>query len=246
MTKDERFSEARHRVLSLDSRGEGIGRLSEKSQHQILKYYIEPNDSFHEIKHLGSYADIKNEHGIYEIQTRGTERLIPKLKKFLPDSVVTLVLPLAKEKSISWVDTETGSISEPKRSPKKEGIFDALLELSKISEFVSHENFRLKLVFLYVSEYRYLNGYDKSRKHGSTRLERIPNRVLDEIDISSPYELLRIISEDFPEEFTMEDFRKITKRTPRRNFYIMRFLEKLGFVERAGKRGRAYLYRKIK
>ena len=48
----------------------GIGTLSEKTLHSVLKNYFEPFSENHEIK-IGNYvADIVGENGIIEIQTR--------------------------------------------------------------------------------------------------------------------------------------------------------------------------------
>ena len=48
----------------------GIGTLGEKSLHAALKLYYEPDSSRHEIP-VGQYvADIVNEEGIIEIQTK--------------------------------------------------------------------------------------------------------------------------------------------------------------------------------
>ena len=64
-----------------------IGTLSERVTHRVLKYYFEPDPNFHEVKYLGSVADIKNSDGIIEIQTKGLDRLRGKLHKFLPTYV---------------------------------------------------------------------------------------------------------------------------------------------------------------
>ena len=47
-----------------------IGRLGEKMLHRTLKYYLEPDRSYHEVDLLGSVADIKRGDRIIEIQTR--------------------------------------------------------------------------------------------------------------------------------------------------------------------------------
>ena len=42
-----------------------IGMLSEKNVHSIIKVYLEPNKTFHEIKVGNFYADIKKDNHIY-------------------------------------------------------------------------------------------------------------------------------------------------------------------------------------
>ena len=62
----------------------GIGSLSEGSLHHLLKFYFEPDADRHEVGVGRYFADILNEDGIIEIQTRALYRLSPKLDAFLP------------------------------------------------------------------------------------------------------------------------------------------------------------------
>ena len=112
------FRRAKLRVLAEEVKTDGVGGLSEKAIHKILKLTFEPNTDFHEVKFLGSVADIKNGEGIIEIQTKDLFRLESKLEKFLAVSPVTVVIPLIREKYIRWIDTETGEITEPRKSPR--------------------------------------------------------------------------------------------------------------------------------
>ena len=83
-------------VISESAKTVGVGGLSEKAIHKILKLAIEPRVEMHEVSFCGSIADVMNECGIYEIQTRNHHKLIPKLKKFLPKTDVTVVVPLVR------------------------------------------------------------------------------------------------------------------------------------------------------
>ena len=74
----ERFVQAKLKVLSEDTRNPcGIGSLSEKITHKILKYTYEPEDLYHEVDYAGCVADIKKRNSICEIQTAGFERHRP-------------------------------------------------------------------------------------------------------------------------------------------------------------------------
>ena len=66
-----------------------IGTLKEKTVHAVVKNYIEPDPSFHEIKVESFYADIVNEKGIIEIQTSNFNQLRKKLSIVL--NVATLL-----------------------------------------------------------------------------------------------------------------------------------------------------------
>ena len=125
VTDHSRFLAARSAVLSESVAWDGIGTLSEKSLHKMLKLYIEPNIENHEVTYMGSIVDIKNADGIFEVQTRAYERLCPKLRRILPTSPVTVVCPLAAEKYTRWLDRTTGEMTERRKSPKRENAFDA-------------------------------------------------------------------------------------------------------------------------
>lgn len=86
----------------------GIGSLSEGSLHHLLKFYFEPDADRHEVGVGRYFADILNEDGIIEIQTRALYRLSPKLDAFLPLYPVTVVYPVAAVKQVSWIDPKPG------------------------------------------------------------------------------------------------------------------------------------------
>lgn len=68
-----------------------IGVLSEKMLHSVIKRFIEPNEVLQEVKVCGYYDDIKNDAGIFEVQTRSFNRLRAKLTSYLETERVTVV-----------------------------------------------------------------------------------------------------------------------------------------------------------
>jgi len=239
----ESFERARLRVLGEEAVTEGVGGLSEKSVHKILKLTLEPNITKHEVKYLGSIADIKNENGIFEIQTKNHYQIRGKLLKFLAHSPVTLVIPLIKEKRIRWINTETGEISEPKKSPKHEDIYTALYYLSPLSKLILNPDFKVKLIFISVDEYRRLDGWDESKKRGASKADRIPMRLLGVIDLNSKKDYESYFPKELSGQFLSKDFAKKIKRPSRFSYYVIKLFEKLGYIEQDGKVGRAFLYK---
>lgn len=96
----------------------GIGTLSEKTIHSVLKHYYSPDTACHEQKVKNFVADILIENHIIEIQTRQFHKLRRKLEVYLPEYEVTIVYPVAHTKWLSWVNEETGEVSKPRKSPK--------------------------------------------------------------------------------------------------------------------------------
>ncbi len=238
------FNEARTLVLSERVSWEGIGTLSEKTLHKILKLFVEPRVACHEVKLKGAVADVMNEDGITEIQTRSYDKLYPKLVRLLADHRVTVVCPLAAEKTVRWLDSESGELSEPRKSPKRENAFDAFKLLHGIRGVITHENLTVKLLYLSVDDYRYLNGWDKSRKRGSERAERIPRALLATEELSCAADYAANIPEELGEEFLAKELAAKIKRSSRYTYYIVKLLVATGALSEAGKRGRAVVYRR--
>lgn len=59
----------------------------------MLKYWIDPDDSHHEIRLERCVADVFDGRRVTEIQTRGFSALRPKLERLLEAYPVTVVHP---------------------------------------------------------------------------------------------------------------------------------------------------------
>ena len=220
----------------------GIGTLGEKTLHAVLKRYCQPDESRHEVKIGRSVADICDENGITEIQTRSFDRLRPRLERFLPLGRVTVVYPVARHKSLLWLDPVSGSVTKTRKSPKMGEPWDVLPELYKISVYLQHPNLLLQIVLLDVDEYRLLDGWSDDRKKGSTRYERIPNDWLGEVRIGAPEDWEQLLPPGLPEEFDSAQFARCCKRTRHFAQTALRVLNDVGAVHRVGKKGNSYLY----
>ncbi len=220
----------------------GIGVLSEKTMHRVVKSYMEIRSEFHEIK-IGRYvADIKNEFGVIEIQTRALYRLKPKLEAFLPEYPVMVVCPLAAEKYVSWIDMETGQVGRRHKSPKHESFFTLGRELYTLRDYLSHPHFSLCLLMIQAEEFRYLNGWGKDKKRGSERCDRIPLALLDEKLLKTPGDYAYLIPEGLPRQFTTNEFAKAAKVSARDKWYATALLERLGLLRECGKRKKEKLF----
>ena len=241
-----RFFSARERVLS-ESVGEGgIGTLGEKLVHKVLKYCIEPNEEYHEKKLFGSVADIFDGKGVVEIQTRSFIKLIPKLRKFLPHYPVTVVYPLIREKKIRYFDKATGEISSPRKSPRRARLSDTLVELSALREFVGDEGFTLEIVVLDAEEYRKRGGVARGRRARENKLQIIPTAIIEVIRLSELRDYRRLLPEGLADTFVAEELYRALGLRGRGAYFALDFLREVGFIRQIGKRGRAFLYEKVK
>lgn len=220
----------------------GIGTLSEKTVHSVLKSYYDQNEHNHEIKIDGYVADICNGHEIIEIQTRSFDRLRKKLSVFLDKYPVTIVYPIPYTKWIRWVNPQTGEITRPRKSPKKGTPYIIFPELYKIKGYLLEPNLRLRVVFLNMEEYRFLDGWSEDKKKGSTRCDSIPTELIQEIYISDTNDYSIFIPDSLKEEFTSKDYKKASGLSTGASNTAVHILNYIGVIERIGKKGRSFLY----
>ena len=131
MPDTEAFEAAKKKIIGVDRQRIGIGTLSEKTIHAILKNYYQPDEDKQEMPIENFVADIYSDGEIIEIQTRQFNRMRDKLKAFLPLYPVTIVYPIPREKWLVWIDEESGELSKKRKSPVKGNPYMAFPELYK-------------------------------------------------------------------------------------------------------------------
>lgn len=239
---NERFRIACSNVIGREKTRNGIGTLGEKTLHAVLKDYFEPHKENQEIR-VGKYvADIVGEDGVIEIQTRQFNKLLKKLEEFLEYCNVTVVYPVPCVKYLSWIDTETGEVTSRRKSPKKGTIYDAADELYRIKYTLDNPRFNLCICLLEIEETRYLNGWSKDKKRGSSRCDRVPTELCGEIYFRCPADYKAFVPEGLGEEYTSADFAKaahIRRGTAQTVLNLLTYLE---VVRRVGKRSNSYVY----
>lgn len=241
---NKRFKEICNEIINNNRMINGIGTLKEKTLHAVLKTYFEPHQDNQEIK-LGKYiADIVNEKGVIEIQTQNFNALRNKLENFLEFCNVTVVYPIAKTKYLSWIDMKTDETSKRRKSPKKGSIYDCIRELYKIKYTLDNPSMNICLVMLEIEELRYLNGWSDDKKKGSTRCDRIPTDILDEIYLSDIQDYSIFIPKNLPESFTSKDFAECSGIKIKTAQTALNILCYLGVVIKTGKIKNNIIYNK--
>lgn len=238
-----RFERAKNKIIGVDRERQGIGTLSEKTVHAVLKHYYAPDTDMHEIPIENFVADIYTGFEIIEIQTRSFYTMRRKLEAFLPLYPVTIVYPIPHVKWLSWIDEETGEASAKRKSPKKGNPYQAFIELYRIRSFLADKNLHLRLDLIDMEEYRLLNGWSRDKKKGSDRYDRIPIKFVEEVCIDRTEDYMQFIPYEIPEKFTTKDFAKCAKIPVRLAQTTLLLLNDLKIVERVGKQGQSYLYR---
>jgi len=240
---ERRFEAAREKIIGRDRERQGIGTLSEKTVHAVLKNYYAPDTDMHEIPIENFVADIFTGTEIIEIQTRAFNVMRRKLETFLQYYPVTIVYPIPHEKWLSWIDEESGEASPKRKSPKRGNPYQAFIELYKIRPFLKNENLKFRFALIDMEEYRLLNGWSRDKKKGSERYDRIPTRFAEEVCIERREDYMQFIPFDLAEPFTTKDFAKSAKIPAKLAGTVLLILNDLKVVERVGKQGNSYLYR---
>ncbi len=226
-----------------EDRAHSIGTENETSLHAALKHYIDPDPAHHEVPAAGHIADVLNDGGAYEIQTRGFYRLRAKVEHLLTLGPVTVVYPAAAEKRLFWIDPETGDCTEGRKSSKRCTRSSFWTELPALAEFLGNPRFAARILLLELDEYRMLDGRGASKKARATHVDRVLRGIRDDYTVRTPDDLLGLLPEGLPERFTSLDFSKAA-HIPRASAQAaLRVLYAHGLAGRESGERRGYTYK---
>ena len=225
----------------------GIGTLSEKNIHAILKYYFAPDPQYHEQKVGDFVADILMGGEITEIQTRSFNVLRRKLDCFLPNHEVTIVYPVIRENRIHKIDAGTGELISVRKSPVKGTLYTILPELYKIRPYLFDPHLHLVLAILDADDYRlvYEESAEKKKKR-PLKLDRVPVDFIEEIHFDSVSDLMDLIPEDLPEPFSSKSLSKAVHAPIGEIRILLQILTEHGLIDKTGKEGNLILYTRKK
>jgi hypothetical protein len=220
-----------------------IGTLSEKSIHSLVKDYIEPNKEYQEVK-VGNYiADIKKDNLIYEIQTQQFKNLLGKINYYTSCKYRTIIVhPIAKNKYINWVEPSSMEIVERRKTPHKGVIQDIFKELYWIVDYLDNPLVELNIILLDVEEYKYLDGYGQNSKKRATKIDKVPTKVNEIVQIKSISDLIKFLPDTLPEKFTSKDFIKHSKCNKRWAGSGLKMLRDRGIINIVEKSGNSFIY----
>lgn len=238
----EAFVNAKDKIIGKAHNNKGIGTLSEKTLHAVLKLYYEPDEDKHEVAMSGYYADIYNDKGIIEIQTRQLNKLRDKLSVFLQDYHVTVVYPLPFNKWLSWVNPDNGEVQGRRKSPRHFTEYDAFYELYKIKSYLKNPNLSINLVLMDMEEYKLLNGWSYDKKRGSTRYDRVPVGIRRIVKFDRIEDYMQLVPADLKEDFTVKDFAMVAGVSVEASRYTLNILNYLEIVKRTGRVKNGYVY----
>ncbi|MCC8195313.1 MAG: hypothetical protein LIO49_00630 [Ruminococcus sp.] len=244
-SEKERFAKLLERPKEELLISAGVGTLSEKYLHAVLKYYHEPDPDYHEVG-IGKFtADICRDKDIIEIQTRALKRLREKLEYYISEGYyTTVVYPIPHKKWISWLDPKTGELTPKRRSPKIGTAFDCIYELYNIKDYLSSGKVQVILELIDVWDIKNQDGYGRGKKHRATRNDRMPLELYDEVFLSEPSDYRIFLPEALPDTFTRKDYSKLTRLDGLALYGALKILEEMGLINFEGKEGNKFIYTK--
>ena len=236
---EQSFAAACRAVQAAGRVDQGVGTLGEKTLHAVLKRMIEPDVSRHEVK-LGRYAaDVLNERGVFEIQTRNLHKLKPKLTTLLPYYPVTVVVPIVETKWLLTLDPETGELKDRRKSPKRGKAAALLPDLAYLKSLLTDPNLSFLLVRLEGEE---LRKPVSNRRRPVTPLEFAPTRFLGTIRLKTRADYAALLPPDLPETFTARELGKALGLSAGQSSAAANVLCHMGAIALTGRRRNAYLY----
>ena len=225
------FSDLCRSVLADPHLRDGIGTYKEKKLHLILKEYFVRSAADREVPFRGFVCDGKEGNVITEIMTGSLAGMGDKLRAFLPDHKVNIIFPLIVEKTLVWIEPDTGATSRGRISPRRDGLPRLLSETVYILDHLSSSNLTLTAVFLKVDEFRLRNGRGKEKKIGAEKIDRIPTELVSVAEYRPCEDMALFLPDGLPDRFTRYDVSKATGFSGRR---LSGTLERTGVIVDAG------------
>ena len=227
---------------------DGIGTLSEKWLHQIVKRYLTEDISCHEVRIDDArrfVSDVRVGDHAFEVQTASFAPMVKKIDYYLTctDLTVTVVHPIPVSRVLCWIDPDTHEISPPRRVPKRGRASDILAELYPLIPYLSHPRLQVRVLLLEVQDFKLLSTSRGSRRRGE-RFERIPTALLEDLSFTSPSDFCALLPPDLPSPFTVKQFSTASHIRGRDAYSAVRVLAALGLLSPAPPIGRSMAWEK--
>lgn len=239
--ENNKLKEAYQKAI-LDMPKETIGVMQEHTLHRVLKFYYTMDVKNHEIQIGKMYADVILNEKIIEIQTKAFNALRKKLDIFLKDYHVTIIYPMALNKTI-YLNSQYGELLSCKKSPKHARPLEIMWELYKIKNYLLNDKLHFKILMLDIDEYRLEQPKKWVREKGYIRENQIPKYIHEIYEINKPTDFKDILKlYDLPQSFTSKVFAKKCHLTIKKAGVALNVLTYLNVVKRIGKEKNSYLY----
>jgi hypothetical protein len=221
---------------SQDENRSGIGTLNENSLHaEIIASLSRPGDNF-EADLNGFIIDILRGTTAIEVQTRGLEKLIRKLRTIPPDYQFQVVYPITQTKFIIKLDQEGQAVSR-RKSPKQGRLVEIFNELVHAPTILNDPHISLVILLVEAEEIWIDDGQGSWRRKRWSIHERRLIRIIDQRIFHSPEDLLDLLPQSLATPFTNKELAaslRIPARLAGKITYTLRKMGLLDVISRAG------------
>jgi hypothetical protein len=216
----------------------------ESSLHRSLKLRYTGSGGNIEIQ-VGDYVcDGRTSKGeIIEVQTGSFGPLKEKAKFLSRTCKVRIIHPIIARKRIELFDFDGGLIHK-RTSPRKGSAWDLFKALIFAPELCLLKNLTIELAVIDISEKRINDGNGSWRRKGISVSDKFLDAWHGSVVLSMRKDYYQFVPFKKNECFTVRDLGekvKINDSLARKTLYV---LAKIGLVERAGKKGNAFIYRR--
>lgn len=181
---------------------------------------------------------------LIEIQTGNFSHIKKKFAALLPHYRMRLVYPIAIQRWLVNLNADGTQQVSRRKSPKKGRVEQVFSQLIYLRDVVNHQNFSLDVALIHDEEIRLDDGKGSWRRKGRSISNRRLLSILEIQHFEHVSEFSYLLPADLPEQFTTLDLRKALKINARLAGKMVYCLTHFDVIERTGKQGRAYLYRR--
>lgn len=219
----------------------GINISNESSLHlQLKKWYYKPNDRL-EASMDGYVIDIIRNEELIEIQTKNFSSIKKKLTNLLTKYQVTLIHPIAIEKTIIKISNDGKEIKK-RKSPAKGSIYDIFDELIRIPELVNNKNLKIEIPMIKMQEIRRNDGKGSWRRKGVSILDKRLLEVVEVIRLNDITDFIKIIPNNSELTLTNKSLSKQLSLSVAKTSKITYCMRKMGIIEQIGKQGNELIF----
>jgi hypothetical protein len=220
-----------------------INTWNESLLHEEIKDLYCAEGARKEVPIEGSICDVVLDDGeIVEIQTAHLGKLRGKLEKLLQNRRVTLVYPIARNTLIETYNPD-GSLKSRRKSPKHGSNYQLFDEITGLWDLIGHPNLVLHVIHADILEIRVADGTGSWRRKGIRKDDKKLVKIHETMPFSTKSQFSTLIPNSLSGEFTVADLRDAgVGHTAGKMAWVLR---KMGIIEQIGKKGNAFVYRKI-
>ncbi|MCL2067433.1 MAG: hypothetical protein FWG99_08215 [Treponema sp.] len=231
----------------MSTHNKAIGTYKESSLHRTLKFQYSGRGGRIETQAGGYIADGMNALGeLIEVQTGSFAPLKAKVKEFVCFSRVRIIHPVAINKHIEVFEARSGVKPIYRRKSPVKGsvwnLFDALLFAPELPLI---PGVSIEVVLVSIVEKRVRDGRGSWRRKGVSIMDRELVTWHESVVLEKKSDYLQFVPFEKNEIFTSSELVEktgIDADLARKALYV---LTKLKVVERIGKEGRRWLYKRI-